>query len=27
VLLAAAFDLIILGVQRAMTPWQRARAT
>ena len=26
VLLAAAFDLIILAVQRAITPWQRARA-
>ena len=26
VLLAAAFDLIVLGVQRALTPWQRARA-
>ncbi len=26
VLLAAAFDLLILGVQRAVTPWQRARA-
>ncbi|HEX8103005.1 MAG TPA: ABC transporter permease [Solirubrobacteraceae bacterium] len=24
VLLAAAFDLILLGVQRAVTPWQRA---
>jgi len=26
VLLAAAFDLLILAVQRAITPWQRARA-
>jgi osmoprotectant transport system permease protein len=26
VLLAAALDLLILGVQRLMTPWQRARA-
>jgi osmoprotectant transport system permease protein len=26
VLLAAAFDLLILGAQRLMTPWQRARA-
>jgi len=26
VLLAAAFDLLILGVQRFMTPWRRARA-
>lgn len=26
VLLAAAFDLLILGAQRAITPWQRARA-
>jgi osmoprotectant transport system permease protein len=26
VLLAAVFDLLILGVQRLMTPWQRARA-
>lgn len=26
VLLAAALDLLILGAQRAMTPWQRARA-
>ena len=26
VLLAAAFDLMILGLQRAMTPWRRARA-
>jgi len=26
VLLAAAFDLLILAVQRLMTPWQRARA-
>ena len=26
VLLAAAFDLMILGAQRAMTPWRRARA-
>ena len=26
VLLAAAFDLLILAAQRAMTPWQRARA-
>ena len=26
VLLAAAFDLLILGLQRAMTPWRRARA-
>jgi osmoprotectant transport system permease protein len=25
VLLAAAFDLLILGVQRAVTPWQRVR--
>lgn len=27
VLLAAILDLIILAVQRALTPWQRARAT
>lgn len=27
VLLAAAFDLLILGFQRAATPWQRAAAT
>jgi osmoprotectant transport system permease protein len=27
VLLAAALDVIILAVQRAVTPWQRARAT
>lgn len=27
VLLAAALDLIILAIQRAATPWQRARAT
>jgi len=26
VLLAAAFDLLFLGVQRLITPWQRARA-
>jgi osmoprotectant transport system permease protein len=26
VLLAAAFDLLILGAQRLMTPWRRARA-
>ena len=26
VLLAAAFDLMILGAQRVMTPWRRARA-
>jgi osmoprotectant transport system permease protein len=26
VLLAAAFDLLILGAQRVMTPWRRARA-
>jgi osmoprotectant transport system permease protein len=26
VLLAAVFDLMILGAQRAMTPWRRARA-
>jgi len=26
VLLAAAFDLMILGLQRTMTPWRRARA-
>jgi len=26
VLLAAAFDLMILGAQRAMTPWRRSRA-
>jgi osmoprotectant transport system permease protein len=26
VLLAAAFDLMILGLQRVMTPWRRARA-
>jgi len=26
VLLAAVFDLIVLGAQRALTPWQRARA-
>ena len=26
VLLAAVLDLLILGVQRAITPWQRARA-
>ncbi|MGH2900000.1 MAG: ABC transporter permease [Solirubrobacteraceae bacterium] len=26
VMLAAAFDLLILGAQRLMTPWQRARA-
>ncbi len=26
VLLAAVFDLLILGAQRLMTPWQRARA-
>ncbi len=26
VLLAAAFDLLILGAQRLITPWQRARA-
>ena len=26
VLLAAAFDLLILALQRAITPWQRARA-
>lgn len=27
VLLAAALDLMILGIQRAVTPWQRARAS
>jgi osmoprotectant transport system permease protein len=26
VLLAVLFDLLLLGVQRALTPWQRARA-